>query len=274
MRIDAHVHVWTMGSPPFTHNDDMSTSRPKYPGLVENLIEYMDLNAIDRTVLIQCMYHGYDNRYMCDCLRRFPDRLHGVALIDPLKPDAAETLERLHRDHGVQGMRLYPIKDEDASWLSRDDQQTLWETARSLGVPFTWFGRCRQIPLLEPMLRRFPEVNVIVDHLGEPVLSEGLDGSFRHLLEAARYPNLYVKATRIDGISEQPWPHEDVYPYVKAVYEAFGPRRMLGCTGFPEDPQRGEAVGFRVVEEAMDFLSDEDRGWILGKTADSLYGRS
>ena len=57
MRIDAHVHVWTMGSPPFTHNDDMSTSRPKYPGLVENLIEYMDLNAIDRTVLIQCMYH-------------------------------------------------------------------------------------------------------------------------------------------------------------------------------------------------------------------------
>ena len=49
-----------------------------------------------------------------------------------------------------------------------------------LGVPFTWFGRCHQIPLLEPMLQRFPEVNVIVDHLGEPVLAEGLDGSFQH----------------------------------------------------------------------------------------------
>ena len=86
MRIDSHVHVWTLGVPPFIHNDDMSTQRPEYPGLVEDLIRYMDLNKIDRTVLIQCMYHGYDNSYMCDCLRRFPDRLHGVALINPNNP--------------------------------------------------------------------------------------------------------------------------------------------------------------------------------------------
>ena len=77
MRIDSHVHVWTLGAPPYTHNDDMSTQRPKSPSLVENLIRYMDLNQIDRTVLIQCMYHGYGNSYLCHCLRRFPDRLHG-----------------------------------------------------------------------------------------------------------------------------------------------------------------------------------------------------
>ena len=272
MRIDSHVHVWTLGVPPFIHNDDMSTQRPEYPGLVEDLIRYMDLNKIDRTVLIQCMYHGYDNSYMCDCLRRFPDRLHGVALIDPKQPDAAEKLERLYRKQGVQGMRLYPIKDQDASWLASDEQNALWEMAQKLKVPFTWFGRCHQIPLLEPMLQRFPEVNVIVDHLGEPVLSEGLDGDFRILLEATKYANLFVKATRIDGISEQPWPHEDVFPYVKAVHEAFGAARMLGCTGFPEDPQRGEAVGFRVIEEEIDFLAVEDKEWILGKTADLLYG--
>jgi predicted TIM-barrel fold metal-dependent hydrolase len=240
---------------------------------VEDLIAFMDLNGIDRTVLIQCMYHGYDNSYMCDGLRRYPDRLHGVALIDPRKPGAAAELERLHREHGVQGMRLYPIRDRDASWLSAEDQSPLWETARRLGVPFTWFGRCDQIPLLELMLQRFPDVRVIVDHLGEPVLSEGLDGSFRMLLEAAEHANLYVKATRIDGISGQPWPHEDVHPFVRAIRESFGASRMLGCTGFPEDPQRGEAVGFRVIEEAMGFLSAEDREWILGRTAHTLYHR-
>ncbi len=271
MRIDSHVHVWTDGAPPFAHNDGMSTSRPDYPGLVEDLIAFMDLNGIDRTVLIQCMYHGYDNSYMCHCLERFPDRLHGVALIDPLKPGAAEKLERLHQDHGVQGMRLYPIKDADASWQSSDEQNALWETARKLSVPFIWFGRCDQIPLLEPMLQRFPEVNIIIDHLGEPVLSEGLDSSFQILLGLARYANVYIKATRIDGISNQPWPHGDVHPFIKAVYESFGAERMLGCTGFPENPQRGEAVGFRVIEEALDFLCEEDKAWILGKTAESLY---
>lgn len=273
MRIDSHVHVWTDGAPPFTHNDEMSTRRPDYPGLVEDLIAFMDLNGIDRTVLIQCMYHGYDNRYMCHCLERFPDRLHGVALIDPLKPEAAENLERLHKDYGVQGMRLYPIKDADSSWQSSDEQNALWETARKLGVPFIWFGRCDQIPLLEPMLQRFPDVNIIVDHLGEPVLSEGLEGSFKILLGLAKYSNVYIKATRIDGISNQLWPHEDVHPFVKAVYESFGAERMLGCTGFPENPQRGEAVGFRIIEEALYFLCEEDKVWILGKTAESLYDR-
>ena len=95
MRIDSHVHIWTLGTPPFPHNDERSTVRPEYPGLVEDLIHFMDLNNIDRTVLIQCMYHGYDNSYMCDALRRFPGRLHGVALIDPLQPGAADTLLRL-----------------------------------------------------------------------------------------------------------------------------------------------------------------------------------
>ena len=159
MRIDSHVHVWTLGSHPFVHHDDMTTVRPEYPSLVEDLIHYMDRNRIDRTVLIQCMYHGYDNSYLCECLRRFPDRLHGVALLDPRKSNAAATLERLFLDHGVQGMRLYPIVDDDASWLSGDDQHQLWETARRLGLPFTWFGRCAQIPLLEPMLERYPEVD-------------------------------------------------------------------------------------------------------------------
>ena len=274
MRIDAHVHIWTLGAPPFIHNDEMSTARPKYPGLVEDLIRFMDLNNIDRTVLIQCMYHGYDNSYMCDALRRFPDRLHGCALIDPKRPGAAATLERLYEQHGVQGMRLYPIIDRDASWLSSDGQDALWDKARKLGVPFTWFGRCDQIPLLEPMLQRFPEVNVIVDHLGEPTLAATLDDNFKLLLAAAKHANLYVKATRIDGISAEPWPHLDVHPYIKAVHEAFGAKRMLGCTGFPEDPQRGEAVGFRVIEAELDFLSAADKAWILGKTADSLYGRT
>ena len=274
MRIDSHVHVWTLGESPWSHNDDMSTARPDYPGLVEDLIRFMDLNNIDRTVLIQCMYHGYDNSYMGDCLQRYPDRLHGVALLNPKNLDASQRLERLHEEYGIQGMRLYPIVDRDASWLSHASQTPLWQTAERLGVPFTWFGHCHQIPLLEPMLERFPSVEVIIDHLGEPMLDQGLDGDFRLLLDAgARHNNLYIKATRIDGLSTQPWPHEDIHPYIKAVYEAVGPKRMLGCTGFPENPQRGEAVGFRVIEEGLDFMSTDDREWLLGKTAAALYAK-
>lgn len=271
MRIDSHVHVYTDGSPPYAHNDGMSKNRPDFAVPVEDLIAFMDLEKIDRTVLIQSMYHGFDNSYMGHCRDRFPDRLHAVALIDPTEHDASRKLEKLHMNHGIQGMRLYPIKDQDATWQSSEEQNTLWETALRIGVPFTWFGRCDQIPLLEPMLKRFPDVKIIIDHLGEPIVSEGVGKNFKTLLNLAKYNNVFVKATRIDGISDLPWPHEDVHPFVKAVYEFFGAERMLGCTGFPENSQRGEAVGFRVIEEVLEFLSEEDISWILGKTAESIY---
>jgi predicted TIM-barrel fold metal-dependent hydrolase len=271
MRIDSHVHVWTDGQPPFTHNNDMSESRPNLPGPVEALIGFMDKNNIDKTVLIQCMYHGYDNSYMCHCIGRFPDRLTGVALFEPRAPGGPHKLEKFYREHGVQGMRLYPIKEEDASWLSAEDQIPLWEKAREIGVPFIWFGKCRQLPHLETMLRRFPEVPVIIDHLGEPELSEGVNGTFQNLVKLAECPNLYVKATRINGLSNQDWPYEDVHPFVRAVYDSFGPERMLACSGFPENPERGDARGFRIIEEAIPFFTDADKEWILGKTAAAIY---
>ena len=32
MRIDSHVHVWTMGEPPFTHNDQMVDKQARVSG--------------------------------------------------------------------------------------------------------------------------------------------------------------------------------------------------------------------------------------------------
>ena len=101
MRIDSHVHVWTLGAPPYAHNDDISTQRPESPGLVESLIRHMDLNQIDRTRRIQCTYHGCDNSYLSYCLQRFPDRLREIPLLDPRRLDAAGKLECLYRQHGV-----------------------------------------------------------------------------------------------------------------------------------------------------------------------------
>ncbi|MBI2193953.1 MAG: amidohydrolase family protein [Planctomycetes bacterium] len=274
MRIDAHIHVWTDGKPPYPYNDQKTTSRPKGPFFIEDYVAFMDRHRFDQAVLIQTFYHGYDNSYLCHCLDRYPGRLRGVALLDPLKSDAPDQLERLHREHGVQGMRLYPITSPEASWLSREDQFPLWRRAESLGVPFTWFGRCHQIPHLETMLRRFPGVRVIVDHLGEPDTSEGVDGSFRNLLRLAACPNAFVKVTRLHGISGQPWPFENVHPFVRAVYEAFGRQRLVGWSGHPFNPEGDEMLGFRMFEEIFTTMTDEDRSWIFGKTAESIYGGS
>ena len=71
-------------------------------------------------------------------------------------------------------------------------------------------------------------------------------------MDASKYPNLFVKATRMDGISDQEWPYEDVRPFVKAVHEAFGADRMIGWSGFPLNPEGEEILGFRIETEFPD----------------------
>ena len=55
------------------------------------------------------------------------------------------------------------------------------------------------------------------------------------------------------------------------MYESYGANRMLACTGFMNNPPGDDALGFRVIEEVFPFFTAEDKEWILGKTAASIY---
>ena len=59
---------------------------------IETLHFQMQRKDIARAVLIQFV-GNYDNRYVLECVSRYPDRLAAVVLVDPQKPDSADTLE-------------------------------------------------------------------------------------------------------------------------------------------------------------------------------------
>ena len=72
------------------------------------------------------------------------------------------------------------------------------------------------------------------------------------------------------------YPFEDAYPWVKRVYEAFGPDRLLWGTGYPGTARaaygrptlKEELV---LVREKIPFFSAEDREKILGRNAAQLW---
>ena len=68
---------------------------------VEVILYQMDLNNIDKTVLIQ--HNGnYHNQYIIECTRRFPGRFGAVIWVDVTQPDAPEALERLSQEEGAE----------------------------------------------------------------------------------------------------------------------------------------------------------------------------
>src|SRR5437867_1827678 len=101
--IDSHMHVWS-GDParfPFAHPYEPKFMPPKIPATVEILIEEMDRYGVSHCVLVQTNSHGWDNRYLVECVKKHPKRFRGQDLIDPTDANVADKLEYWMKKHGL-----------------------------------------------------------------------------------------------------------------------------------------------------------------------------
>jgi predicted TIM-barrel fold metal-dependent hydrolase len=269
--VDTHMHVWSLDAQRYPVKPPEPNVRPQTgDGSVERLIEEMRQDGVSRAVLVQIRHYGWDNRYISDCVRRYPHLFVGHGLIDPHDPHNAAVLEREVRDSGLAGMRLSPIYQPKEQWLNSPANYPLWRKAQELGVVFNVFLAPPQIPQLEDMVRRFPRVKVVVDHLGRPeILSRPPWVENDSLLRLARYANVWVKFSELYTASRsKTYPYRDVLPFGQRVYEAFGAKRLLFATGMVGSTRRIPlADELRLIREDVPFFTSRDKEWILGRNA-------
>ena len=273
--IDTHMHVWSLDMARYP----VSPPEPGIPpqtidGSAERLIEEMRRDGVDLAVLVQPRQYGWDNRLIADSVRRYPRLFVGHGLIDPHDPKNAAVLEREVRENGLVGMRLSPIYHPKEAWLNAPPNYALWRKAQELGAVFNVFIAAPQIPQLEDMVRRYPKVKVVVDHLGRPeILNRPPWVENDSLLRLARYPNVWVKFTELYTASKNKvYPYRDVQPFGRRVYDAFGPKRLLFGTGMVGATRRIPlADELRLVREDIPYFTDGDKPWILGRNALSIW---
>ena len=283
--IDAHMHVWANDQQryPFAHPYVKNYQGMPHEGTVEMLIEDMDRYGCTHCVLVQTICHGWDNTYLADCVKRYPARFKGHGLIDPTDAKVADKLEFWTKEHGLVGMRFSPMYYQNGNqggdgWIDADETHRLWRKAEQLGSVFNFFIAPKQLPRLAKMAQAHPGVRVIVDHLSQMDLSaENPEPDFQLLLAMARHPNVWVKVSELSSVSRShKYPFSDAYPYVKRVYEAFGPDRLLFGTGYPgtaraayQRPTLAEEID--LIDKQIPFFSPQDRGKILGLNAAKMW---
>jgi len=278
--IDTHMHVWSLDRSKFPFQPPEPNYRAQQQdGSVELYMEEMKKDRVDLAVLVQERSGGWNNSYIADCARRFPKRFVGHGLIDPRDPNNAAVLEREVKQNGLAGMRLSPIyhppdRYPNDQWLNAPYNYPLWKKAEEIGAVFNVFIAPAQLPQLEDMVRRYPKVKVVVDHLGRPdILPRAPWVENDYLLKLARYSNVWVKFTELYTASKtKQYPYKDVHPFGEMVYQKFGPRRLLFGTGMVGVTRRIPlADELRLVREDIPFFADGDKEWILGRNAAKIW---
>ena len=134
-------------------------------------------------------------------------------------------------------------------------------------------GQAAALPALEPIVGRFPGVKVVLDHLGgPPVDEEPPHPLLGNVLRMAKYPNVYVKVSNMNLISQLPYPHRDTHDIVRRIYDAFGPERLMWGTDFPHVLAAGGYVrALELVRDALDFLNEDDKEWLFSRTVQKVW---
>jgi predicted TIM-barrel fold metal-dependent hydrolase len=267
--VNGAEHAWVIHDARFPvdprySNCPNSLPDREYSG--EHLISEMRTYGIDKTVISHVCYYGTNNSYASYCVRTHPDRFAAIGLLvghrlyKPGDPENPLRLERAIKEEHLCGMRLSPIYDRNVVWLNDPVMNPFWKKAEEIGAVFNIFLAPHQIGQVGDVAQRFPGVKLVIDHIAMIDIRRPDSEGIEPLLALNKFPNVYIR-TSLHNPSREDIPYRDMWPYLRRLYDAYGARRMIYANFFE----------YVLMKELIPFFTAEDKEWILGKTAMSVY---
>lgn len=275
--VDTHCHIISpdlASYPRAPIGGTQSQWAASRPVTAEALVERMDAVGIGQAVLVQATTaYGYDNAYVVDSRRRWPDRFVAVGTFDPRAPNAAARLGGLVGDAGLAGVRLFtsgstvPVQGE---WFAAPETAEFWRAAADLDVTV-----CLQMRLgpatahLVSVLERYPTVRVLLDHLGYPDIAASPARAGKEVAELARHPGLHLKLTHrnLERLRDA---GSEAVEFLDPVVEAFGAARIAWGSNCPAAEQPLPDL-LALARDVLAVLPAEARAEIFAGTARRLY---
>lgn len=253
MIVDVHSHAWEY---PAHFNDDFRQQAKRAKAGVE-----MDLTvtyeayrrqAPEDTVTVvfggKARLSGLwvDDQYVANYVAADPARLIGFLSVDPTQPGWQDELRFGHQDLKLRGIKLMPMY----AGFRPDDPQLdpLWQYATKHTLPVllhTGTTFISQAPLegtlprhLDPVATRFPEVRIIMAHLGHPYEGEAI-------VTARKHPHVYCD---ISALHYRPF---QLYHSLMLVQEYGVWDKVLFGTDFPFTTVNATLDGLRRLNDML-----------------------
>ncbi|MCC7425305.1 MAG: amidohydrolase family protein [Alphaproteobacteria bacterium] len=272
MIIDSQIHVWWPNSP----------ARPWPPGAVslhgpsytiEDAVAQIDTAGVKRAVLVPPSWTGIDNSYGIEAAQKHPGRFAVMGLFDHEAAGARESLKAWRKQPGMLGIRPVFANEKALRLLNDPANEWFWDICERDGIPLMCFifGNLKR---LDQIAQKHPGLKAVVDHAGRNprgAKDEAAWADLPELLALARHPNISVKVSSLPCFTTQAYPYPNLHGPIKAIYDAFGPQRMM----WGSDITRLTVPymdNLRLFQEGLPFLSEDDKSWIMGRAVAKVCG--
>ncbi len=273
--IDAHQHFWNpaRGDYGWMPKDDAVLSRVYGPG---DLAPHLARHGIERTVLVQAAPSVAETEYMLGIADATPFVAGIVGWVDFERPADRAELRRLAGHPTFKGVRPMIQDIPDDGWMLRDDVQWAYRAVIDEGLTFDALGFPRHLANFLTLLKRYPEMRVVMDHCMKPQIRSHSEESFRHwadgMARIAGETGAFVKFSALVTEAAPGWTVADLKPYVDHVIDVFGAERVMWGSDWPVCLLAASYERWRAAaEELVAARTEAERAAIFGGTAARFY---
>lgn len=275
--IDAHVHVWTPDTVryPLAEGFQKSDMQPASFTPAE-LFAHCRPEGVSRIVLIQMSYYRFDNRYMLDSIAAHPGVFSGVAIVDEHAAGLRARMRDLARQ-GVRGFRIYTSGTNVDAWLGSAGMAELWKVAADENLNVCLLINPEALAAVNRMCDRFPRTPVVIDHFARLGMAGPVErGPLDRLLHLSKHSQVHVKTSAFYALGKKQPPYTDLGPMIRTCRDHFGAERLMWASDCPFQVGPGHSYrdSIALVRDRLDFLTADDRDWMLRKTAEKVFFRA
>ncbi|MBX3395026.1 MAG: amidohydrolase [Phycisphaerae bacterium] len=299
MIVDCHTHIWESAEQVGTASLGVSQraghgSEHSGNGCPDASVEHhrRATEPVDKTFVI-----GFKSRYLgvsvssefiFNYVRQSPDRLIGVAGIDPTNVDEAlDELQQAHAEYGMKAIAVSPAAQDFHPSDSRA-MQVFSEAARlrkpvlfQQGIHFNCAAKMEfaRPSLLDEVARDLPQLRMVIAHMGYPWIDECV-------VLLGKHPNVYAD---IASLIQRPWQAYNAllaayqygvidkllfgsdFPFAtptKAIESLYRINHLVTGTNLPTIPR--QSLVSIVERDALSILGIEPTGFVSAKSSHAI----
>lgn len=247
----------------------------------EQLLEVMDENGVEKAVLLQGNFYGFQNYYTYEAVKKYPDRFIGAASYDPYSRDMdgirhylfeelGFTIEKFEISTGSGLMSIHPDFRLDSEQMEEAFSYGDWQGH----VMVVDIGKCGsdswQIEGLKHQVRRHPNTKFVACHLLAP--SERDEERLKEALKELRLPNLWFDLSSVvHNCRPDTYPYPKALRYMKLAREIVGAEKLMFGTDIPSALKEDSYENYVKCIAESDVFSQREKEMIFYENAYEVY---
>lgn len=271
-RIDSHHHLWKYSSTDYSWiSSNMESIRQDF--LVPELTQVIQAAKIDGVVTVQARQSLSETDWLLD-LAAGHDVMRGVVGWLPLADPAIGSYLEKYCHPKLKAVRHVLQDEPDDFYMLREDFNRGVAQLENVGLRYDILIFDRHLPQTIEFVDRHPTQIFVLDHIAKPKIKSRVLSPWRERMrELARRENVYCKLSGLVTEADwNTWTENDLRPFIDAVLECFGPKRLMFGSDWPVSLLAcAYEKWVEVVERATASLSVSERDHLFGGTAKEAY---